>query len=149
MHPVFRALSLATLSLAVAACSDPFGVAAGGELSGTIEDPPSVWQFDEEYGFAQLETRPDEPYSINLAYVQMGGHLYVYAGNTRTNWVQHIEQTPLVRFRVNETIYPVRAVRVTDRDELTKFAAEWSNRSVFQRDPMQFDEVWLYRLEAR
>ena len=149
MHLVLRATVLVALSLALTACDDPFGFAAGGELSGTIEDPPAVWQFDEDYGFAQLETRPEDPYSVNLAYVQMGGHLYVYAGNTRTNWVQHIEQTPLVRFRVNETIYPVRAVRVNDADVLAEFAAEWTDRSVFQRDPLQFDEVWLYRLVAR
>ena len=144
MHHAFRTLSLLTLCLALAACDDPFILAAGGELSGTVENPPATWQFDENSGFAQLETRPEAPYSINLTYVQLDGNLYAYAGNTRTNWVEHIEQDALVRIRVDETIYPTRAVRVTDRGELTKFAAKWSGR-----DPMQFDEVWLYRLEAR
>ena len=144
MHLVFRALSLLTVSLALAACDDPFILTAGGALSGTVEDPPETWLFEEDSGFAQLETRPDDPYSINLAYVQLDGHLYVYAGNTRTNWVEHIEEDSLVRILVDETIYPVRAVRVTDDGELTKFAAQWSGR-----DPLQFDEVWLYRLEAR
>ena len=148
-HLVYRALALVTFSLALAACEDPIIFTAGGELSGAVEDPPATWQFDEGYGFAQLETRPDDPYSINLAYVQMDDHLYIYAGNTRTNWVEHIEENPLVRILVNETIYPVQAVRVADNDELTNFAAIWTNQSMFQRDPMQFDEVWLYRLEAR
>ena len=125
------------------------GLHAGGELSGTVADPPARWQFDEASGFAQLETRPGDPYSINLAYVQLGDHLYIYAGNTRTNWVEHIEQDPLVRIGVDGVIYPLRAVRVSDEHELTEFATQWASRSVFQRDPMQFDEVWLYRLEAR
>jgi hypothetical protein len=149
VHLVFRILSLATLSLVLVACDSPLVFTAGGKLSGSVTDPPATWQLDEESGLAQLESRPKDPYSINLAYVQLDGHLYIYAGNTRTNWVEHIEQNPLVRIRVDETIYPVRAVRVNDNDELTAFAARWKNGSVFQRDPMQFDEVWLYRLEAR
>ena len=149
MHLVLRTLSLIALSLVLLACDSPLVFMAGGELSGTLADPPATWQFDEEYAFAQLETRPEDPYSINLAYVQLNGHLYIYAGNTRTNWVEHIEQNPLVRIRVDETIYPVHAIRVNDNDEINEFAAQWTNRSVFQRDPKQFDEVWLYRLVAR
>jgi len=149
MHLVFRTLSLVAFSLGLLACDGPLGFMAGGKLSGTLADSPATWQFDKEYGFAQLETRPKDPYSINLAYVQLNGKLYVYAGNTRTTWVEHIEQNPLIRIRVEETIYPVHAVRINDNDEINEFAAQWANRSVFQRDPKQFDEVWLYRLEAR
>ena len=120
----------------------------GEALSGTVTDPPAVWQFEKDSALAQLETRPQDPYSINLVYVQIEGELYIYAGDTRTNWVQHIEQTPMVRLRVDETIYAVCAVRVQDREEFLAFAEEWASRSVFQRDPRQFDEVWLYRLES-
>ncbi len=149
MTLLFRTLSIAALSVTLMACEGPFGFMSGDELSGSVAEPPATWQFDEDYGFAELETRPEDPYSINLAYVQLKGQLYIYAGDTRTNWVQHIEQNPLIRFRLNETIYPVQAVRVNDQDELTAFAVEWTSRSVFQRDPLQFEEVWLYRLEAR
>ncbi len=149
MHFVFRILALMTFFLTMAACDDPLIFAAGGELSGIASAPPDTWQFASTSGFAQLETRPEDPYSINLAYVQLDGQLYIYAGNTRTNWVEHIEQNPLVRIRVDETIYPVQAVRVSDDDEFDAFAVEWASRSMFQRDPKQFDEVWLYRLEAR
>lgn len=149
MNLVFRILLVTALSQVLIACEGPLGFFAGGELTGTVVDPPVPWQLDEDYAFAELETRPADPYSINLAYVQMDGHLYIYAGNTRTNWVEHIEVNPLVRIRIDETIYPVRAVRVTEDDVLHDFAAEWTSRSVFQRDPLQFDEVWLYRLQAR
>lgn len=149
MNLVFRIFLVTALSQLLMACDGPLGFFAGGELSGTVVDPPATWQLDEAYAFAELETRPADPYSINLAYVQMDGRLYIYAGNTRTNWVEHIEVNPLVRIRIDETIYPVRAVRVTEDDVLNDFAAEWTSRSVFQRDPLQFDEVWLYRLQAR
>ena len=122
---------------------------AGGELSGAVSDVPAVWQLDEESGLAQLETRPEDPYSINLTYVQMDGRFYIYAGDTKTNWVKHIEQNPLVRIRVDDTIYPARAVRVTSVNEIAEFAAMRVNRSAFQRDPNGLEEVWLYRLEAR
>ena len=140
---------LVALSLLMLACEGPFTFFSGGELNGTVTEPPGIWQFEEQSGLAQLETRPEDPYSINFAYVQLNDHLYAYAGDTRTNWVQHIEQNPLVRVRIGETIYPLHAVRVDEGDELDEFAEVWASHSTFQRDPKQFDEVWLYRLERR
>ena len=146
--PNARILMVA-LCLMLSACNDPFAVMSGGELNGTVSEVPESWELDEISALAQLETRPSEPYSINLVYVQMNGQLYIYAGDNRTNWVQHIEQDPRIRIRINETIYPARAVRVTNDDEISAFAAIWTSRGFFQRDPLAFDEVWLYRLTNR
>ena len=149
MHSIVRFLSLTACLLMLSACDGPFIFMAGGELSGTVAETPDTWELERDSAVAQLETRPEEPYSVNFTYVQMNGRFYVYAGDTRTNWVQHIEQNPLVRVRVEDTIYPARAVRVMSADELTEFAAVWTSLSSFQRDPLAFEEVWLYRLEAR
>ena len=149
MHSIIRVLLLTACLLMLAACDGPFIFMAGGELSGTVSSVPDTWQLEKDSAVAQLETRPEEPYSINFSYVQLNGRFYVYAGDTRTNWVQHIEQNPLVRVRVDATIYPARAVRVTSDDELTEFAAVWTSLSAFQRNPLSFEEVWLYRLETR
>lgn len=149
MNIATKFCAIGVLCIAVGACDGPFVFLPGGALSGTVTQPPAVWELEEISAFAQLETRPEDPYSINLAYVQMDGQLYIYAGDTRTNWVQHIEQNPLIRIRIGETIYPLRAVRVDDEAELKAFAAIWASRSTFQRDPMQFEEVWLYRAVAR
>jgi hypothetical protein len=121
---------------------------SGGELHGRVAEAPVIWQLDEDSGLAQLETRPADPYSINLTYVQLDGRFYIYAGDTRTNWVKHIEEDPAVRIRVGDTIYAARAVRVLRNDEIAEFAAIWENLSLFQRDPLGLDEVWLYRLEG-
>jgi len=149
MRKLRRVLSLMLCCLMVAACDGPPHFMAGGALSGAVSDVPATWRLEEDSGLAQLETRPEDPYSINLTYVQMDGRFYIYAGDSRTNWVKHIEQDPLVRIRVDDTIYPARAVRVTGDDEITAFAAIWANLSAFQRDPLGFEEVWLYRLEGR
>jgi len=142
---VLLSVGLMTMS----ACDDPFVFAAGGELTGRVEATPQRWQFDEKSALAQLETRPEAPYSVNFSYVQLDGRLYAYAGDTRTNWVEHIDHDPRVRVRVKGTIYPARAVRVVSDEELAEFAEVWAVLSSFQRDPMRFKEVWLYRLEQR
>ena len=144
-----RILLLMACCLVLLACDGPLPFMSGGELNGVVSEVPDVWQFDEQTGLAQLQTRPEDPYSINLTYVQMDGRFYIYAGDTSTNWVQHIEQSPLVRVRVDDTIYPARAVRVNNDEEIAEFAAIWVNLSVFQQDPNGFEEVWLYRLESR
>ena len=149
MRSIIPVLSLSACLLILTACDGPFIFAAGGELSGTVAEAPNKWQLDEDSAVAQLETRPEDPYSINFTYVQLEGQFYVYAGDTRTNWVKHIEQNPLVRVRVKHNIYPVRAIRVMSEEELSEFAGVWTNLSLFQRNPMNFEEVWLYRLEAR
>ena len=77
---------MVALCLMLSACNDPFAVMSGGELNGTVSEVPESWELDEISALAQLETRPSEPYSINLVYVQMNGQLYIYAGDNRTNW---------------------------------------------------------------
>ena len=136
-------------SLILAACNEPFVLAAGGALEGPLAEAPSTWELDKDSALAQLETQPNDPYSINFTYVQLNGRLYAYAGDTKTNWADNIEKNPLVRVRLQNKIYPARAIRVTGREELNNFASVWSSLSVFQRDPLQFEEIWLYRLEAR
>ena len=149
MHSIRQTIILLATLVLVSACDGPFIFAAGGELRGTVRETPDRWQLPSASAVAQLETRPEAPYSINFTYVQLNGRLYVYAGDTQTNWVKHIEQNPLVRVRVQNEIYSVRAVRVLNTGELADFAAVWRDLSAFQRDPMNFEEVWLYRLEQR
>lgn len=148
MKNIFRSLLVIFSLLIFAGCEGPFVFMSGGALTGTVGEVPATWQLPEASAMAQLETRPEDPYSINLVYVQLNNNLYVYAGDTRTNWVKHIEENPLVRIRIGETIYQTRAVRIENREEITEFAAFWASRSMFQRDPMQFEEVWLYQLVA-
>ena len=110
-------------------------------MEGPVAEAPSTWELDRDSALAQLETQPNDPYSINFTYVQLDGRLYAYAGDTRTNWVANIEKNALVRVRLQNKIYAARATRVTSSEELDNFASVWTGLSVFQRDPMHFEEV--------
>jgi hypothetical protein len=143
-----RALFFA-LVFAAFACNGPFFVLPGGTLDGDARSAPEDWGFAGDYGTIQLETRPEDPYSVNIAFTVIEGRLFINAGDTETQWVQNIEMSPDVRLRMDGALYDLRAVRVNDEDEIAKFAEAWTNQSVFRRDPSELQEVWIYHLESR
>ena len=137
------------LVLAVCGCDGPFAVLPGGRLDGEVKPVPSDWAFAGDYGTVELETRPEAPYSVNIAYTVMEGHLYINAGGTETKWVKNMTANPLVRLRMDGVVYELRAERVTDSAEISTFGEAWTSQSIFRRDPAKLDEVWVYRLAAR
>lgn len=143
-----RTMTLVVLLLAVG-CNGPLPFMSGGSLAGEEQPVPQEWALDKDFGFAQLETRPEDPYSVNVAYTLMTGHLYINAGDTERRWVKHMEANPLVRLRISKVIYPLRAERVIDPDEISRFGKVWVSQSMFYRDPDELGEVWIYRLTAR
>lgn len=131
------------------ACNGPLPFMSGGALSGEERSAPSAWTLTQDFAVAQLETRPEAPYSVNIAYTQIDGRLYLNAGDTETNWVQHIEANPLVRLRKDNVVYSARAERITESAEIATFGQAWTNESRFHRDPTALEEVWIYRLVPR
>jgi len=130
-------------------CDGPLPFMSGGALAGEEEPAPADWTFAEDFAVVQLETRPEDPYSVNVAYTLVDGGLFINAGDTETEWVRHMETDPLVRLRVEDVIYLLRAERVTDAEEILRFGEAWTSHSIFHRDPDGLEEVWLYRLAAR
>ena len=137
------------LALAALACNGPTFVFPGGALDGEQKPVPSDWSFAGDYGTIQLETRPRDPYSVNIAYTVLDGRLYVNAGDTETRWVQNIAADPRVRMRLDGALYELRAERVTDPDEVAAFGSAWTSQSIFRRDPTALEEIWIYRLVRR
>jgi hypothetical protein len=137
------------LLLALLACNGPFGLLPGGSLEGNSAPAPADWSFAGDYGTAQLETRPGDPYSVNLAYTVMDGRLYVNAGDSETRWVENMSEDPRVRLRLDDVIYDLRAERVTDAGEIRAFGRAWTRQSLFRRDPAGLEVVYLYRLVSR
>jgi len=129
-------------------CSGPCGLLPGGVLDGKSRAAPADWEFAGDSGTVQLETRAEEPYSVNIAYTVIAGALYVNAGDTETQWVRNMTADPRVRLRMDGDLYELRAERVTDRAEIATFGDAWTNQSIFRRDPSELDEVWIYRLVA-
>ncbi|MFP6579681.1 MAG: nitroreductase/quinone reductase family protein [Myxococcota bacterium] len=144
-----RWLSAATL-LAALGCNGPFGLLPGGRLDGDTRPTPERWDLASDTGTMQLETAPEEPYSVNVNYTLIKGALYVNAGDTETQWAKNIAANPEVRVRIKGTLYSARANRVTDPDEVERFALAWTSLNGFwARDPRKLDEVWIYHVVPR
>lgn len=150
-HPVavlrFTWLPLALFALA---CG-PLGPMPGGRLSGEVADPPSDWSFTDAQKNVQLETRPSDPYSVNIWGAAVGDRFYVASGKGgETAWAANIEQDPDVRLRVGKTLYELRAVRVDDdAGERGRFLAALKRKYDYSPDAEDSSQAWLYRLEPR
>ncbi len=127
-------VALVLVAIVAAGCNGPLPFLAGGRLEGepAAAQADRDWAFAGEYGTAQLETRPEEPYSVNLAYTILDGQLYVNAGDTETQWVKNMTVNPLVRLRVDGAIYDLRADRVTDAAAIGAFGEAWTSQSMFR-----------------
>ncbi len=143
-----RLLSLLFV-IAASGCNGPFMLLPGGGLAGAVKPSPSDWSFVGEYETAQLETRPEDPYSVNIAVIVIEGSLYINAGDTETQWVKNIAANSHVRLRLDDVLYESRAERVTSADTIATFGKVWTSQSMFMRDPSELDEVWLFRLIPR
>ncbi len=110
---LFVAISL----LFLAGCDKPFGFIPGRELDGDEQPPPQDWSEIDSIPTVQLEFRPDKPYSINIWAVSIGPDMYVATGEDGTRWTEYLQETPMVRVRVQESIYPLNAVRIIDAAE--------------------------------
>lgn len=143
-----RHLLVPSLVLGLLACEGPTGLLPGGALSGSVVPAPANFAFARDAGTVQLETRPADPYSVNIACAIVGDGLYISAGDNRSQWVENMEADPRVRMRIAGMIYELRAERVTEAAELDAFAEEWL-KNAWARDPRGYDEVFVYRLVAR
>jgi hypothetical protein len=110
---------------------------------------PADWSFADEISTIQLETRPEDPYSVNIWAVGMGDQLYVHAGASRATWVEHMEADPLVRAQVGDRLFALRAVRVESAEEFARFAAVYKEKYGNRPRNENIAEIYLYRLGAR
>ena len=96
----------------------------------------------------QLETRPQDPYSVNIWAVGIGPHLYIHAGANRSSWVEHMESNPEVRVRVEGTLYELRASRVEGQGEFDRFSDAYEEKYGTRPRNENAAEAYLFRLEA-
>ena len=130
-------------------CNGPLLVMPGGALDGDVEPAPQDWAPLAPFGTVQLETNPEEPYSVNIACVLVDGVPQINAGDVETQWVQNMNENPNVRLRVHGDVYELKATRITDRAGIAAFGTEWMKQGSWARDPSQLDQVWIYRLDPR
>jgi hypothetical protein len=121
---------MSVLAAVVCGCGGPFLLIPGGELAGTLEPQPVAdWSFADDR-FLDLETRPEDPYSVELNYIVKDGQLYIDPAEGR-EWFDHIRANPNVRVRFGDTVYPVTAVLVGKPGELEGFD---SDRYIYRLD---------------
>lgn len=115
----------------LAGCGGPLFVIPGGALSGeVVEDPVEDWSFVTD-AFVDLETRPTDPYSIELNYFVRDGELFIDPGEGR-RWLGYLREDPRVRVRFDGKVYPLVAVLAGRPGELEGFDAD---RFVYRLDP--------------
>ena len=126
-----RSLLAAIAAIAPIGCGGPFLVFPGGELQGEVVlEPVADWSFVDDR-FVDLETRPGDPYSVELNYIVRDGSLYVDPAEGR-RWLDHTRADPRVRVRFGEKIYPLQAVLVGRPGELEGFPED---RFIYRLDP--------------
>ncbi|MGE0621747.1 MAG: hypothetical protein AB7I04_23595 [Pseudomonadales bacterium] len=140
---------LLSLSTLLAGCDEPFIVMAGGALVGEPEDPPVDWTPLNDVEVVQLETRPEDPYSVNVWMIASGRNLYVATGKGDTRWTRHIAVNPDVRVRIDGRIYELEAYLVADQTEKIAIGNEYVEKYGVDEDDNWVDEGQLYRLDRR
>lgn len=143
--------ALAVLAVVTIGCGEPFVMLPGGELSGTVKPPPASWSHAQAVEDFQLETRPDDPYSVNVWGVGLSDGFYVASGRgLESEWARHIEADPRVRLRIGEDLYELRAERTDRRLDLRRFRAALERKyDDFEPDPEQEAKAVVYRLVPR
>ena len=139
----------ALLAMAALLACGPTLLLPGGELEGTPAPPPSDWNGLSEVSTIQLESRPNDPYSVNIWAVGIDDKLYVHAGANRAAWVEHMDEDPAVRVRVGETMYDLTAVRVEAQDEFDAFANAYEVKYGSRPRNESVGEAYLFYLVAR
>lgn len=141
-----RALLAAAL-VALAGC----GPVPGGALRGHVAPVPAGWStaLEDGRGFCEIESRPEDPHSIQLECFVYEGGLYVQSHRWAfaswwpvTSWAAIWLEHPDVRVRLGDAIYEMTAVQVTDPEQR---AAVLAFRGY---DPVP-DGIAVFRFEPR
>jgi len=148
-RPTSPALCGMLFMLFLAGCSEPFIVFAGQRLSGEESAPPADWSALETIDTMQLETRPDNPYSVNVWAVGIGPDLYIGTGPDGTRWSRHLDEDRNVRFRVEGQVYALRAYPVTEPDERRRVAEAYVAKYDLDASENWVMGALVYRLDRR
>ena len=141
-----RVAAALAASLLIAGC-EPMFVFAGGELAGTEQPVPSSWDFTDDFDTVQIETRPADPYSVNVWGVSANRHFYVAASDASdAAWARAIEAEPRIRLRVGDDIYRLIAWRTEDPKELDDVTDAYVDKYGGNRERSFIQHAWVFRL---
>ncbi len=122
---------------------------SSNQLNGVVTQTPTSWSEVAAAKIIQLETQPEDPYSVNLWVIGMDAYLYVHAGDNLAAWVEHIQINPDVRLGYDGKIYELMATRVEDEDEFARFIPIYAEKYGNPPRNSNLSEIYLYRLASR
>ena len=144
-----RALVASILAVGFLQGCGPLVMIPGGALSGSVKPTPSDWSFSDSIETVQLETRPDDPYSVNVWGIGIGEYFYVAAGDAESGWALNLIEDPRVRLKLADDLYELSATQTNDSAELDAFLAGLKRKYDFEPKPGQRHQATLFRLQAR
>lgn len=149
MHRVPRILFLTAVLFALA-CGGPLVMIPGGELSGTVQPAPPDWAFSDGVDDVQLETRPSDPYSVNVWGVGAGSRFLIAAGGgVESSWAKNMIDDPRVRLRIGDDVYEMNAALTSDEGVRTEFLAAAKKKYDFEPDADESANAALFILTPR
>jgi len=118
-----RKAALALALLGLGATAPGCGPVPGGALSGQVAAPPADWSqvLEDGRAFCEIESRPEDPHSIQLECFAYEGDLFVQSHrwafaswwpveSWASVWLEH----PQVKVRLGDTLYEMTAVHVSE-----------------------------------
>ena len=130
----------------IAGCG-PILIFPGGELDGETSSAPGDWSSLDDVKTIQLETRPEDPYSVNIWAIGISSHVYIHAGTNRSTWVEHMESNPNIRVRIVDQLYELRASRVVLKPEFDDFSNAYEQKYGSRPRNENVTEAYLFRLD--
>ena len=148
-----RSLALIALASISLACR-PLGPIPGGRLSGeVVSSPVEDWSFASAVETIQLETRPDDPYSVNIWFVSEGRRIWVASGGgDKSKWAQNLSADPRARLRINGKVYERTAVRADEQAEQDEVLVLYQTKyTSVPRSPVAKDDdkAVVFRMDPR
>jgi len=149
MRRIVQLGSVLAVSVLLTGCDEPFIVLPGGALSGDVVQAPEQWGNVGDTDVVQLETRPSDPYSVNIWTVAIGHDLYVATGEDGTRWTANLEQDRNVRLRIDGNVYALRAMPVVEPAERAAVAAAYVSKYGVDSDDNWVAAGQIFRLDRR
>jgi len=133
----------------LAGCGGPFVMIPGGQLSGPVLSAPSSWSFTDEVDTIQIETRPADPYSVNVWGTASGSDLYIACGDPTSQWCENLRANSTARVRIGEAIYRGSARLVEDPATRERVLVDMKKKYDFEPSPEDKTraELFVFRAE--
>jgi hypothetical protein len=99
-----------------------------------------------------VESRPEDPHSVTTLCFIHEGKLYIPAqSGSSKKWTQYVSDNSLVRIKMGDVVYPVRATRILDFGfEDIKTSAGGKYTQIAEAEPGEGpQDVWLFMISER